>query len=178
MECQNQEYLAARFVGTALHTALVVNVLSAEGDHVLFSLPANCLSQALQMPPACRKGTCAMADALSASCRQTWQARPSATASLLHGELIAALVFLVIELVSMLSAVHTFQAEGLNFLGAVLHGGGALVLLLFLLMQTSCAYFHIIFVMTNVLPFLGELKIWTDVLRGARPKRFPAPEMD
>ncbi|CAK9065170.1 unnamed protein product [Durusdinium trenchii] len=174
MERLNQEYLSGRFVLTALHLAVTATVLRGRSDHVLFALSPGCLQQALRMPKACRQGTCAIADELSASCRQSWQANEA----IFQGELTAALAFLSLELLSMLTAVHTFQAEDVNFISAVLHGGGAAALVLFIVMQTSCAYFHVVFALTNVLPFLCDLNIWWAVLRGARLKRFPPPETE
>eukprot|EP00435_Cladocopium_sp_Y103_P037155 s3485_g9.t2 len=120
MERLNQQYLAGRFVLTALHLAVTASVLHGRSDHVLFALSPLCLRQALQMPKACRQGNCAIRDELSESCRQSWQVNEA----VFQGELTAALVFLSLELVSMLTAVHSFQAEDMNFVGAVLHGGG------------------------------------------------------
>mmetsp|Transcript_39433 Transcript_39433/g.65088 ORF Transcript_39433/g.65088 Transcript_39433/m.65088 type:complete len:175 (-) Transcript_39433:21-545(-) len=174
MERLNQQHLAGRFVLTALHLAVTASVLHGRSDHVLFALSPLCLRQALQMPKACRQGNCAIRDELSESCRQSWQV----SETVFQGELTAALVFLSLELVSMLTAVHSFQAEDMNFVGAVLHGGGACALILFLVMQTSCAYFHVVFALSNVLPFLSEVNIWLSVLRGARLKRFPPPETE
>ncbi|CAE7796375.1 unnamed protein product [Symbiodinium necroappetens] len=172
MEKLNQEYLAARFAAVSLHLALTVNVLQARPDHILAALSGSCVQQALRMPAACRQGNCVILDELSAGCRDSWQA----SESIFYRELSASIAFLVVELVSMLTAVHCSQQEALNFFGAMLHLGGSLVLVLFLVMQASYAYFHAVFAVCYVLPFLGELNTWLAIVRGAYVKRFPPPE--
>ncbi|CAE8594936.1 unnamed protein product, partial [Polarella glacialis] len=121
MEVANQWFLTSRFLSAGLLIALTWNVLKSSGDHVLQALPPVCVSAALKMPAACRQGSCAaVPDLLTPSCRRSWQALEVAFTTELH----IAFALLVIELVSILTAIHSANGEALNFLVAVLHSAG------------------------------------------------------
>ncbi|CAE7456490.1 unnamed protein product, partial [Symbiodinium natans] len=107
MEQLNQKYLAARFAAAGLLLALTVNVRQGRSDHILAALSPSCVQQALRMPAACRQGNCAIMDELSASCRSSWQASEYT----FYVELSVSIAFLVLELLSMLTAVHCSQQE-------------------------------------------------------------------
>mmetsp|Transcript_7743 Transcript_7743/g.13739 ORF Transcript_7743/g.13739 Transcript_7743/m.13739 type:complete len:181 (-) Transcript_7743:124-666(-) len=169
----NVQYLAARFLSAALHLAIVLNVLSAASNHIVQALPSNCRYQAQLMPAACRSGTCAaVTDLLSKSCRQSWQ-RAEQTFLL---ELQVTVACIIAELLSMLTGVHSANAESHNFFGASLHAAGVFSLAVLLLQHGSCSWYHFIFA-ASLLPFLAELKYCFSVFSGNRPfKRFPPPE--